>query len=351
VKLLLLLTVLISLASVGGISAAPASAAEVEGPFYIVEHVRQGEEDTAEASGTAKKGLTLEATGGQVVKCTSNAVKAASIAGSVSKSAGHGHVTIEFTGCTVTGNGTGCKVEGEKFTTTELTSTLGYGAATREGAILELLKPASGAFATIKFTKECTVTSTTLEGSLAGQEWVAGKAVSVGENEGQSKADEVAFPKTAKTIWTESSGKLTEQKPALKAFGATTTFEVTVSMELAGGLNWGVGASLGTLAALFSFEPNIRHFNNAINTPQAFTITNLGLGEVELTAHSLGGLNPGFFQITDTNNCFKKGLTNGQSCAITIKLVMAMVGSAQYNGTIDDPPGSPLAFRKFLINP
>jgi hypothetical protein len=213
------IAILSTLASVATCAGATAVAQAHEGPFYEVGEERLEEGATAEATEAAKTSLKLEAKSGQVITCTgAHFAGGATLDGSSGDNAGTSKETIEYTGCTVTGNGSGCKVEGEKITTNALKTTLGYSSEGREAPVLELLEPASGkVIAEPKFGGEkCTAKSTKVSGTVIGE---------LPSTEFEGTEEELQVTKTERTTWTESGGKLTSTKGALEAFGTSATEE------------------------------------------------------------------------------------------------------------------------------
>jgi hypothetical protein len=219
--------------------ASVASAEVGEGPYYTTESERLEESETLAVKAKAKESFVITTSKGTIT-CTGLKFKeGATIAGSSGPNGGTSNETFEFSGCTVTGNGATCKVEGEKFSTNALVNKLGFSTSTKSGKVLVLYQPKEGkAIATPKFSGTCTVTSTTIEGSLVGEEFVAGKVVEVG-GESAGEKNEVHFTTTKTTIWTESSEALTENSPTLSAFGASATFKGVAEEELLAGLVWG----------------------------------------------------------------------------------------------------------------
>jgi hypothetical protein len=224
---------------------ASASASAAEGPFFKVAGTRLASGSTRSIINTAaSKNFVLKA-GTDVVTCTkvktSTAAGAAAILGSTGANAGKDDEIVEFSGCTVAGNGTPCAVTEPIVANTK--TTLAYSASAKTGVILDLFEPASGTtFTTISFTGSgCEVTSTKVEGTVAAEAWTGGAAISVGSEPAEAKVGELNYPATAiKKAWTEASGTLTEHAVSLKAFGVAASLEGRATFDLNGEPVWGV---------------------------------------------------------------------------------------------------------------
>ncbi len=209
-------TIVVTMLAVGvGMALAAGAARASEGPYFQVDESRLEEGGTEEVKETAKSSLQIEATSGQLLTCTGTKLAAGALLdGSTGPNSSTAEETIEYTGCTVSGNGSGCKVEGEKITTSKLRATLGYSKENREGLIMELLKPASGTvIAEPKFSGSCTVSSTQIKGLEVGE--FAGY-------EEESTEHELKFTKAAQKIWTESSETLTSSETSLEMFKSSS---------------------------------------------------------------------------------------------------------------------------------
>jgi hypothetical protein len=217
-KVTVRVAILSMLASLATCAGATAVAQAHEGPFYEIGEERLEEGNTAAVTLAAKTSLKLEAKTGQVITCTGASFAGATLDGSSGENAGTSKETIEYTGCSVTGNGSGCKVESEKITTNALKTTLGYSSEARATPVLELVEPSSGKVITEpKFAGEkCTTKSTKVSGSVIGE---------LPSTEFEGSEEELQTTKAERTTWTESGGKLTSTKGALEAFGTSATEE------------------------------------------------------------------------------------------------------------------------------
>jgi hypothetical protein len=171
---------------------------------------------------------------GTVITCTGTSLAAgAKILGSTGANAGTSNEVILYSGCTVTGNGENCEVESGKINTNTVKNTLGWSTAGRGGPLLVLFEPTSGTnFVTVKFTGSSCILKTSP---------VSGKAVGEAGGTGENTVNTLTFTTPKKTIWTESSGTLTETKAELKAFTIdASTIEGVANLELAGKPKWSV---------------------------------------------------------------------------------------------------------------
>jgi hypothetical protein len=229
------------------LAAVAASAAHAtEGPFFKVEGNTLKAGETREALVTVKEKFVLEAKAtGQVITCLGVTYSGPSFEVLSSKVTHLSASALEFSSCTVTGNGTKCAVQSGKITTTPVIGTAGYANSNRTGQILGLVEPQSGkVFGTIKFVPEtggsCTVSSTPASGTMIGEAFVAGKAVSVGENEIETVKGELHYTKSSKTIWIENGTTTKETKARLEVFGVAVTLSGQVGIELTSHENWGI---------------------------------------------------------------------------------------------------------------
>jgi len=123
-----------------------ATAAATEGPFWKVSGARLAAGETRLLLASAKEKFLIESKGvGITFACQGLKFPVGSamqIVGQVPRNSGTGDEVIEFTTCTVTGNGSPCEVENGRITTILLLSLLGYGSASRTGQVLVLFEPA-----------------------------------------------------------------------------------------------------------------------------------------------------------------------------------------------------------------
>jgi hypothetical protein len=237
----------VALAAALAVSAiAPIAAHATVGPFFKVEGKTLKTGETREAAVTVKETFTLEAKAtGQVITCLGVTYAGPSFEVLASKVTHLRASAIEFSSCTVVGNGTKCAVTSGKITTAPVVATLGYAASNKTGAILGLVQPQTGkSFGELKFTPEaggeCKVSSTPTTGTLIGEAFSAGHTVKVGETGGETIKGEIHYTKGAKTIWIENGSTLKETKAKLEAFGITATLSGQVTVELTTHEKWGI---------------------------------------------------------------------------------------------------------------
>ncbi len=235
-----------AVALVASVVASAAAHASV-GPFFKVEGKTLKTGETREAAVTVKETFLLEAKAtGQVITCLGVTYAGPSFEVLASKVTHLRASAIEFSSCTVVGNGTKCAVTSGKITTVPVVATLGYGASNKTGAILGLVQPQTGkSFGELKFTPEaggeCKALTTPTTGTLIGEAFSAGHTVKAGENEVETLKGEIHYTKGAKTIWIETGGgSVKETKAKLEAFGITATLSGQVSVELSAHEKWGI---------------------------------------------------------------------------------------------------------------
>jgi hypothetical protein len=242
---------LLALTAIFAVSAFGASAAQAaQGPYYKVGGARLLEGESKEVKAKAAEPYVLKA-GTISIECKKQGLKAgAKILGSTGKEPGKSAEFVEFSECTVTGNGAGCKVE-EPIVTKEVESDLGYETAARTGKIYVWFDPSEdfAEFVKLNFpTASCEVKATSVTGSICGEAWTggaAGNAITVGAEPAEAKVGEVKFPAVAikKCFVEETVGgvtTVTDEKPALKAFGVAATLQGRSEQTLVGEPVWGV---------------------------------------------------------------------------------------------------------------
>ena len=236
----------LALVAVLAASAVAAVAAQAtEGPFYKVGGVRL----------SGNKEIEVKAVGNQILRAagvtvTCSAVKVpvgSVIIGLNVKQGDQSKETLEYSGCTVAGNGSPCEVESKEVKTKKLENLLGYETSTRTGKVLTGFKPEGATakeFATIKFTGTgCTVTSTKVELGSGDKLGVAcetlneaGLVVSVNANETEGTKGFVRCPKTPiGKLFYEKAGAIEELKAGLVAFFFTSEYEGQTEVKIKGG--------------------------------------------------------------------------------------------------------------------
>lgn len=238
----------LSVFALGALTATAAQASE--GPFWsICEEVAAGTGKYKDAKCTEKveKGnfekkrlkageareLTAEIKAGTVFKlsngvqtleCTALKLKGGKAIGSTGATAGTNEEVIEFEGCTVKGNGEGCKVVGGNITTKTVISTLEFSKqVTERGDIhLVLFAPVKQPFVEIHFEgPNCIFLVTSVEGSVDAElDNALKEPLKLEENEILGQIGLITFPKVKiKESWKEKEGTRKPNTASLKVFG------------------------------------------------------------------------------------------------------------------------------------
>ena len=247
---------LVALLALGGVAAAAAQAEEA--PYWSIAGTRLGAGETKDFRFRSEEGglrrtkkFVLTSTIGEKVTCTKQTLSGGSVLnGSAAGNPGLSEELIEFSGCTVEHNGTGCKVEKNEFFTERLKNELVLDAAEKRYNQV-LFKPATGnRFATIKFEgAECTFKETVVEGEVVGEFWSdppEGKGEEEKKEESSEKAPAVSklikFPATEITsVWLIKSGVGEDFRVnLLRAFTEPATLSGTSLMVLANETSWSV---------------------------------------------------------------------------------------------------------------
>jgi hypothetical protein len=216
---------------------------------------RLGAKQTHAIEGEAAKTFTLVAST-DTLTCEKLHLEKGELIGSAEGTAGSSKEIILFSGCTVSGDGTGCEVEKGQIKTEEVENWLDK--TNKEGVkgehLLVGFKPASGSiFVKVKFHApegdKCTLSETAIEIGAKGELGVAGTALDeegkpiellVTSTEKLGLKGFIEFPATLlKTEFVEKEKKVEEVKESLKAFGKSVTKfegEATVKSNEA----WGV---------------------------------------------------------------------------------------------------------------
>jgi hypothetical protein len=225
--------------------ASSAAQAATEGPFYKVAGARlaAGESKELRAANLEAFKLTMSANGIKVTCESTPFATTSKIIGSTGANPGTSEERLEFSRCSVVGNGAGCQIAGP-LVTEPLKTTLGYATSGRTGKLLELLKPASGTLL-VTFTFEgasCRVVGGIwVRGSVIAEVHNGGSAVEVGSEPAATAAQELALPEAPiAKIWIESAGTLTETSAALTSVGEADTLQAKWKQELVSSPLWGV---------------------------------------------------------------------------------------------------------------
>jgi hypothetical protein len=264
--------ILLALFAVGAVATSTAQAEEA--PSWTVNGTRLGAGQThfiTVAANTTSE-LTVEGSGVKV-KCTkvSTPFEGAVLLGSSAGEPGTNNEKLEFSGCTVEGNGAKCSLAKESFATNPLRSEL-VEDGKKENQLVEF-KPVSGtAWATLKFEgKECKVSETKVSGSAAAEVLTTGeKPIKVSERIASEKWL-FRFPsKAIGSVFLIKAGVGKEEKITLEAFAEKATLASTMSIALAG----------VTEGKLFSAD------EVAFDTEKGWHAEAKGGGEFDITSNS-----------------------------------------------------------------
>jgi hypothetical protein len=233
------------LLAVFALSAIVATAAQAEeAPYWSIEGTRLAAGKTAEITAKQVGNQTLTA-GTDVVTCAAFKLKpGAVILGSNAGEPGKSDETIEYSGCTVTGNGTGCKVVGEKVPTEPLTNELAY-AENKKSLVVEFTPVTGKTLAVLKFEgSTCSVTETSVKGVAVAQAWTdsggaAGELLTLPNTVAQAESFILKLPNLAKNkIWLIKGGVGAAVEEETTAFGAEASLGGEALIKLASGKLW-----------------------------------------------------------------------------------------------------------------
>jgi hypothetical protein len=248
---MLLLPAVFSIALCG---VATSSAFATEDPYYKVGGARLKSGATTEVGLKAVSNQVFKtSSAGITITCTGVAAsKGSTLNGSDAGEPGTSAGKIEYSGCTVAGNGANCEVTAKAIVTNALKDELELAtdAPVIGTKILDLFKAASGGvIATINFVgSDCKISQTSLEGTFDVEILNSAKqTVGFGVNQ---KEEDFGFVKALPNGQEEcklKGSKLDKcTKSNLKAFGLATTLEGTIEVFLTGkdaGTKFGVFSS------------------------------------------------------------------------------------------------------------
>jgi hypothetical protein len=234
---------LIALLGVFAFSAVAVAAAQAEeAPFWSIGGTRLAAGQTHFITGKSYKETSFTALG-VTTSCPTVTVKEGVLLGSNAGEPGTNDEILEFGGgCTVVGNGTGCKVEVEPIVTRPVKSELVETEKGEKGSLLTEFFPNKGsAFTTIKLTAACTkVREITAEGSLAGQvltdpnNGTLGELVTLPNTKKEGTSWLLNFPATQiESVWLIKGGVGSQVPVGLKAATEPAKFEGTALVLLA----------------------------------------------------------------------------------------------------------------------
>jgi hypothetical protein len=248
-------TIGVALLAVLAFSTVAATAAQAEeAPYWSIEGTRLAAGKTAEITakfyGTGAQTLTA---GADTITCTSlKLAKGSVLLGSEPGEPGKSNEILEYSGCTVTGNGTKCGVTNKEVKTEQLTNELAY-AENKKSLVVEFTPRAGHRLAEPKFTAEaggtCTLASTKVTGLVVAgvftdPEANGGSGEPVLLELGTTVVPSTSFvlktiAKNKVKIWLITGGAGTSFEPEeLNAFGGEAILNNAALILLASGLKW-----------------------------------------------------------------------------------------------------------------
>jgi hypothetical protein len=283
-----LLVVLLAVFVFGGLAAAAAQAEEA--PSWYRESARLGAGETHFITAKAYSTSVTLTAAGRKVTCGSIKLKEGVIMGSSAGNPGTNDEAIEFSGgCTIEGDGTGCKIK-EPVVTNNIRSELVESEKGEKRDLLMVFKPEKGpALATLHFEGSgCTIKETLVEGEVAGEVFTDPNDKELGEKvEGYGYHEAASwlinFPSTPITrVWLIKEGLGSEVKlKELAAFSEEAVLAGTALVSLANAKHEAEETYWG-----FTSEPESRQFSLKVNVSRL-----VGQGaKAEFTAKNISGL-------------------------------------------------------------
>jgi hypothetical protein len=209
-------------------SAVVAVAAQASEPFYRVAGSAAFVSKEVKAKAATNQVLKGELFGVKVTT-TCTAVKLAAGSKIIAATPGTSEETVEYSGCTQAGLGTGCEVKNKEVKTKPVVNRLVTTEPENKGFIDVLFTPKTPPeFVTIEFTGTCLVKEAVVNGTVAAEAWANGVRQKVGKNT-EFKEAEVRFP--AIQITKVFEGKV-EVKPALTFGGNVATIVGNIKVTL-----------------------------------------------------------------------------------------------------------------------
>ncbi len=239
--------ILIALLGVFAFSAVAAAAAQAEeAPFWSIGGTRlaagQTHNITAKTYNVTgqEEGFTLKAETGQVVHCSTIKLNGGVLLGSNVGNPGTNGEVIELSGgCTVTNNGSACKVK-EPIVTNPVRSALVGSEKSTTSALLVVTFVLAGAFVKLQFEGTCTLKETAVSGKVAGEvredpnNGTLGAVVKLPNEKKEAKSWLLNFPTTPiKHVWLIKNEIGEETKIELVSFSEKATLSGTALILLA----------------------------------------------------------------------------------------------------------------------
>jgi hypothetical protein len=236
----------LALLAVFAVSVVAASAAQaIEAPYFqvekggVVSRLKLGETRNIVSKQTGSYTLTAA---GIVISCTTAKTKNGVLLGSEPSEPGTNNEIVEFTGCSVTGNGTGtgCGTVTEPIVTNSLKSELVYGTELKK--TYTLFQPTSGAeFAKLTFPAGCSHTSTAVNGKVAAENLNEAKEeIELGKTYVPQTKGFVLFPTTSvkKVVKIKAGVAQAATTVEIQAFGVAGVLTGESSVELESKEKW-----------------------------------------------------------------------------------------------------------------
>jgi Subtilase family len=217
-----------------------------EGPLYRIAGARLTASESKEIKTKTRYSYTLHSGLEWTITCQTQAfATGAKLLGSSGANSGAGEATIEFSGCSVEGNGKGteCSKVSEPLVSKPLKAELVYQGAERTGKLgIDFTPVTEHLFMEIKFPKGCKTEAMKVAGSTDATIYSGEKAVEVGKEPAETTAENVLTwpPLEAYPVWSEEGGKLVKAEPEMTGAGAIFTISGSSTLELEGGSAWGV---------------------------------------------------------------------------------------------------------------
>jgi hypothetical protein len=277
-----------------GAIAATAAQAATEGPFWTVGGVKLETDETREITIKAEGSISLESEvigkPGSVTCPTAEVAKGSYLAGGVP---GTSREVVKFGGgCTVVGNGTGCKVK-EPIETKPVINELVVNEPGFDSKISVEFKPATGTeFVTLKFEAGCTLSENTIGGEVLGSAYTDPEA-SPGDPEVPVETGTpreltsylIKFPDPAKSIllWNGSVFKLVEPKGLTGFLGGASKLTGNILVGLVNGQKYGALAGAAATEGPFWTVGGVK-----LETDETREITIKAEGSISLESEVIG---------------------------------------------------------------
>jgi hypothetical protein len=281
---------IVAVLAVSALVATTAQAAETEGPYYRVEGTRLASGHALAIEAKALKPMVMKVSG-ITIECTKLAISNAKIKGSSGKNGGTSEEALKFTGCTVTGNGSSCKVESEAITTEPLKNELVFEEPSRVGELSVLFVPTSGeTFATLKFSGTCISTTFTVTGSFVGlllEKPTGASPVKVGKEIETTGLAITFLPKETIKAYLLEEGALTEHTDGLSVLGEAFTQDGEWEIKLANGKKSGAYAAPPAQVEPGTEGPYYRVEGTRLEADKTLAITAKALKAFKLTSGAI----------------------------------------------------------------